>query len=364
MPRRTALLVASTGGHLEQISRLAPRFSPHFDDVAFATFDDQQSRSLLAGSRTYFVTKIPPRGLREALEDLQPALRIIRSGRFTDVISTGSAIAVPFLVAARMLGARAHYIESAARADGPSLSGRIVARVPGVRLYCQYPSWAGDRWTYSGSVLDHFQLSATSRPARPVARAVVTLGTMRGYPFTRAVRAAATVLAEVGTPDREVLWQVGDVDPALVPGEARAMVPSAELNSAIDESDLVIAHAGVGSSLRILASGRAPVLLHRQSAHGEHIDDHQRMIATELARRDLAVSRDPDAMTAADAESAMSRLVVESHDAAPFTLHEGKGSAPQAPEAAQVRPERPSPGDLPADPNQDERRDNTTTPHW
>ena len=363
MPRRTALLVASTGGHLEQISRLAPRFSPHFDDVAFATFDDQQSRSLLAGSRTYFVTKIPPRGLREALEDLQPALRIIRSGRFTDVISTGSAIAVPFLVAARMLGARAHYIESAARADGPSLSGRIVARVPGVRLYCQYPSWAGDRWTYSGSVLDHFQLSATSRPARPVARAVVTLGTMRGYPFTRAVRAAATVLAEVGTPDREVLWQVGDVDPALVPGRAHVMVPAADLHAAIADADLVIAHAGAGSAIRILESGRSPVLLHRRRRHREHVDDHQMMIATELARRDLAVSRDPDAMTAADAESAMSRLVVESHDAAPFTLHEGKGSAPQAPEAAQVRPERPSPGDLPADPNQDERRDNTTTPH-
>lgn len=323
MARHTALLVASTGGHLEEMNRLASRFVPHFEDVAFATFDDPQARSLLAGARTYFVHKIPPRGLREALEDLQPALRIIRSGRFTDVISTGSAIAVPFLLAARMLGARAHYIESAARADGPSLSGKIVSRVPGVRLYCQYPSWSDARWAYRGSVLDHYRLSETVRPARPVARAVVTLGTMDGYPFTRAVRAAARVLAEIGTPDREVLWQVGDVDPALVPGEARTMVPSAELNAAISEADLVIAHAGVGSSLRILGSGRAPVLVHRSARHREHIDDHQLMIADELGRRDLAVSRNPDRLTAADAELAMSRLVVESHDVAPFRLHHG-----------------------------------------
>ena len=330
MARRTALLVASTGGHLEQISRLAPRFAPHFDDVAFATFDDHQSRSLLTGSRTYFVHKIPPRGLREALEDLQPAIRIIRSGRFTDVISTGSAIAVPFLLAARMLGVRAHYIESAARADGPSLSGRIVARVPGVRLYCQYPAWAEGRWSYRGSVLDHYVVSETARPARSVARAVVTLGTMRGYPFTRAVRAAERVLAELGTPDREVLWQVGDVDPAIVPGEARDMVPSAELHAAIAESDLVIAHAGVGSSLRILESGRAPLLVHRLAAHHEHIDDHQIMIADELSRRDLAVSRDPDALTPQDAELAMSRLVQTTHRAAPFELYTGRGAPPTA----------------------------------
>ena len=341
MPRRTALLVASTGGHLEQISRLAPRFSPHFDDVAFATFDDQQSRSLLAGSRTYFVTKIPPRGLREALEELQPALRIIRSGRFTDVISTGSAIAVPFLVAARMLGVRAHFIESAARADGPSLSGRIVARVPGVRLYTQYPEWSSPAWAYRGSVLDTFELSTTPRTVRPVARAVVTLGTMRGYPFTRAVRAAATVLAEVGTPDREVLWQVGDVDPALVPGRAHVMVPAADLHAAIADADLVIAHAGAGSAIRILESGRSPVLLHRRRRHREHVDDHQMMIATELARRDLAVTRDPDRLTAADARAAMERLVVTTHATVPFELTTGRVGRLRPADIPLARPVRP-----------------------
>ena len=327
MARRTALLVASTGGHLEEMNRLAPRFVPHFEDVAYATFDDPQTRSLLAHQRTYFVRKIPPRGLREALEDLQPAIRIIRSGRFTDVISTGSAIAVPFLLAARMLGVRAHYIESAARSAGPSLSGRIVARVPGVRLYTQYPSWAGGPWAYRGSVLDNFDLSPTARSVRPVSRAVVTLGTMRGYPFTRAVRAAERVLAELGTPDREVLWQVGDVDPAIVPGEARDMVPAAELHAAIAEADVVIAHAGAGSSIRILESGRTPVLLHRRRRFAEHIDDHQVMIARELGRRDLAVARDPDLLCAADVEAAMGRLVVSTRLPDPFELATGRPGA-------------------------------------
>lgn len=55
---RTALLVASTGGHLEQLKRLEPRFAPAFDQAAYATFDDPQSRSLLAGRDVHFVPYI------------------------------------------------------------------------------------------------------------------------------------------------------------------------------------------------------------------------------------------------------------------------------------------------------------------
>lgn len=131
---RKALLVASTGGHLEQLARLEGRLSPQFESVQFATFDDQQSRSLLAERDVVYVERIPPRGLREASRVLRPALQEVKQGGYTDVISTGSAIAVPFMLAARCHGVRAHYIESAARSDGPSLTGRLVSRIPGVNL--------------------------------------------------------------------------------------------------------------------------------------------------------------------------------------------------------------------------------------
>ena len=42
-----------------------------------------------------------------------------------------------------------------------------------------------------------------------------------------------------------------------------------------------------------LDAGRSPFLVPRIHAHGEHTDDHQVLIAEELARRGLAVHADP-----------------------------------------------------------------------
>lgn len=317
---RKALLVASTGGHLEQLSRLRRGFMPAFDSVEFATFDDQQSRSLLAGERVHYVPYIPPRGVAPAIRAEAPALRIIRSGGFTDVVSTGSAIAVPFLTAARMLRVRSHYIESAARSEGPSLSGEIVSKLPGVHLYSQYPVWAEDRWQFRGSVFDRFALATEERTVTDVRRVVVTLGTMRRYQFRRAVTAVQSALADIAGPETEVLWQVGATDVSGLGIDAQTFVPAETLQRAIRRADLVVAHAGIGSCLQILDAGRAPVLLPRRAEHGEHIDDHQRMIAFELHRRGLGVSREPSELTADDLRTAMSRQVVIDPDPTPFRL--------------------------------------------
>jgi hypothetical protein len=53
-------------------------------------------------------------------------------------VSTGSAIALSFLPVARLRGVPCHCIESAARSASPSQTGRLLRRVPGVRLYTQY----------------------------------------------------------------------------------------------------------------------------------------------------------------------------------------------------------------------------------
>lgn len=317
---RRALLVASTGGHLEQLTRLERRLRPEFDEVHYSTFDDQQSRSLLDGRDVHFVERIPPRGLWRAVRVATPARHILRDGRYTDVISTGSAIAVPFISAARSRGIRCHYIESAARSDGPSLTGRIVARLPGVNLYTQYENWADSSWNHVGSVFDGFVSLSQERQPSLADRVVVTLGTMRQYPFRRAVDAVRRVLADVARPDAEVLWQVGDavVDDLGINGYD--MVPSSEMRRAIGDADLVFAHAGIGSCLQILDAGHSPVLLPRLRGQGEHIDDHQLLIAKELDDRRLAVSRDPNRLTAEDAITAMRRRIGTSGQPRDFQL--------------------------------------------
>lgn len=312
------LLVAATGGHLEQLFRIRDRLTPACGEVDWVTHDDPQSRSLLAGESVRTVAYVPPRGYREILANTPQAWRIVHEGGYRRVISTGAGVAVPFLAAARLAGIECHYIESAARADGPSLTGRIVARMPGVRLYSQYQRWAGGRWHYRGSLFDSF--SPVETPAPSIRRVVVTLGTMRTYGFRRAVDRLSRVLPEVLAPDAEVLWQIGITDGSDLSGDVRARIPGAELRAAIAEADLVVAHSGIGSAITALELGKRPVLLPRRPQYDEHVDDHQALIAGELGRRRLAVSVEADAVTAADLIDAASARVSSSGSVRPFEL--------------------------------------------
>lgn len=296
------LLVASTGGHLDELCRLRDRFAPALEEVEWATFDTNQARHLLAGERVHFVPFVRPKDAHGTMQCSLAAARILRPGRFVRVVSTGAAVAVPFMVRARTLGSAAHYIESAARSEGLSLSGSMAARIPGVRLYGQYPTWTAGRWQFRGSVFDGF----VPGPARDQAidKVVITFGTQQGFGFRRAARRLAALLPEVCSASPTVLWQTGVTDTTGLPITPVPSVPAGELAQAVAEADLVVGHAGVGTALVALENGRCPVLLPRRRDRGEHTDDHQRLIAEELFRRGLDVWADPDELHEEDLVSA------------------------------------------------------------
>lgn len=342
MTGRKALLVAESGGHLDQLVRIAPRLRPEFDSVIFVTSETDQSRSLLQGQDVRFVPRVPPRAWRTAARALPTALRLIRREQVTDVISTGSAIAVPYLLAARLSRREAHYIESAARTDGPSVTGNIVRRFPGVRLYTQYPRWADDQWSYRGSVFDGFVAQASDAELAAPRRVVVTLGTMNQYPFDRAVQAVRRVLDQLGGENINVLWQIGEAQAEGLSGEVRASVPADRLRVAIAQADLVIAHAGTGSALQILDAGRIPLFLPRSSANNEHVDDHQLLIAEELGGRGLAVTADPDELSVEHVRRALATRV-EHHSATDFYLKPQKVEVPAHGTGLDRRSDLPAP---------------------
>lgn len=320
MTHRVGLLVAESGGHLDQLVRLEPRLRPRFDAVTYVTSPTEQTRTLLEGRDVVYAPRIPPRALGKALLAYPAALRLMRRHGVTDVVSTGSAVAVPYLSAARTLGLRAHYIESATRTDGPSMSGCILARIPGVHLYTQYRHLEDDSWSYRGSVFDGYTAHNGLSPDRSVDRVVVTLGTMNQYPFERAVLATARLLEQLAVPPRHILWQIGDVPAHDLPGEVVANVPASRLHAAISQADLVVAHAGTGSSLRVLDSGRVPLLVPRSRTSGEHVDDHQVLLAQELAGRGLAVAAHPEDLSLDHVRSVLGRRVVRNPDAADLHL--------------------------------------------
>ena len=309
----TTLLVASTGGHLAELHDLAPRLG--VGDRRWVTFDSPQSRSLLADEDVVFVPPASSRDLVGAVRDLVVARRMFGRRRYDRVISTGAGVAMSFFLPATAAGLECTYIESATRTRGPSLTGRMAARMPRARLYTQHPSWADDTWRYGGSIFDAFSAEPIAEP-RPVRKVVVTLGTQDRYLFPRLL----TRLVEILPPTIDVLWQVGATVIGKMPAGARHQVPSAELRQAMREADVVIAHAGVGSALAAMQAGRRALVVPRRRAHGEHVDDHQVEMALELSRRDLVVAREAAELTLADLDAAAAWTVRASLAVTPFRL--------------------------------------------
>ncbi|WP_052462675.1 glycosyltransferase [Nigerium massiliense] len=304
MTKLRTLLVCSPGGHLGELDALAPRIEPPSEQTWWATASTPQSDQLLAGRRHLPIRNVPPRAWRGAVRSLPEARTLIRTHGIGRIVSTGAAVAIPYFVAGRAVGAECHYIESAARVRGMSVTGRLADLIPGVHCYTQYPAQATGKVTYAGSVFDRF--SPVDAVADVPKKVVVTLGTMR-FPFRRAVVSVHRLLTELGVRPSDVLWQVGPTptdDLGIVAGD---LIPPDTLRQAMVEADLVIAHAGVGSTLMALETGNRPILLPRLHQFGEHVDDHQTLICDEMERRGLATRHNPDDLTAADLIAAVGR---------------------------------------------------------
>lgn len=300
----TTLLVASTGGHLKQLHQLHGRLSGISGPFCWATFDTPQSRSLLEGEAVDFVPFVGGRDPANVARNFVHANRIIKRRQVKTIVSTGSAVALPFFAVGRARRLQCHYIESAARSQGPSVTGRMIRRIPGVHRYAQYRRWAGSGWGFGGAVFDSFE-AVEAPPREEIRSVVVTLGTYRGYEFPRLIERLLAILP----PEAEVLWQTGETDVSRFGIDGREALPEKQLTEAMERADAVVAHAGVGAALAALEVGKCPVLVPRRLALGEHVDDHQIEIATELAERGLAISAEASDLSLADLQEAMGRRI-------------------------------------------------------
>ena len=301
------LFVAKAGGHLTELLEIATRLPRNGDDVElWATNENEQSRSLLADKPHVFVPYIDAKDVIGVAKCLPLARRLHREHKFTRAISTGSGTALPFLPYLTLRGVPCHFIETATRLDKPSLTGRMMSMVPGIRLYTQYDERAVGRWHRTGWVFDRFNaVQQTDRPV--IRRAVVAAGSSNsGYPFRRMLEAVAALLRPEGELERaqeapvETLWQTGGTPIDGLGIDGREWVPTDELDSAIANADLVITHAGTGSAFSTMTAGRFPVLIPRDPARGEIGDTHQRLFAAELEKDGLAMRREPEELTVED----------------------------------------------------------------
>jgi UDP-N-acetylglucosamine--N-acetylmuramyl-(pentapeptide) pyrophosphoryl-undecaprenol N-acetylglucosamine transferase len=310
----TTVLVASSGGHLKELHHLHRRVAQIAGPYRWVTFDTPQSRSLLAGEEVEFVRFVGDRDAVNAVRSLGAARRIVSDPGVAAVVSTGASVALPFLVMARAHRRRCLYVESAARINGPSLTGRLLSGMPGIALYTQHPSWAGGRWHYGGSVFDAFESAELCDDlGLSLERIVVTLGTTR-----EAFRRLVHRLLEILPPQADVLWQTGNTDSRDLGISGHYALPERELTQAMADADVVVSHAGVGTALAALEVGKCPVVVPRRARRGELVDDHQVQIAQELGDRGLSVSVEVEDLTYADLVAASRRRVTMVPQAPPL----------------------------------------------
>ncbi len=118
--------IASSGGHLEEISRLK-KTEKKYDNILITEKSDFKLSNF--GRKKYY---IPQMNRREILFIPKffllffRALFILKKEKPDFIITTGALIVYPFCVIGKILGIKVVYIESFARVHRPSLTGRLL----------------------------------------------------------------------------------------------------------------------------------------------------------------------------------------------------------------------------------------------
>jgi len=117
-------LVCSSGGHFLELFLLnrSWRQYPHF----WVTFDSEDTCSLLEEDKAYWAFSPTNRNIFNFIKNLWLARRILSHERPDFIVSTGAGIAVPFAIIGKLFRIKVIYIESLARVENLSLSGKII----------------------------------------------------------------------------------------------------------------------------------------------------------------------------------------------------------------------------------------------
>jgi UDP-N-acetylglucosamine transferase subunit ALG13 len=270
-PPVRVLLVSSSGGHLAQLIGLRGWLTSGGHPTSWATFDTPDALDRLAGEDVTWAHHPTTRNLLALLRNLCLAWRDVRRHRPGLVVSTGAAIALPYFLVARLHRIRTAYVEVCDRLETRTLTARLCG--PLSEVFCvQHPDqlalYPGAHLI--GSLLPEPAARSTVPPDGPP-EVLVTLGTDL-HPCDRLVdwseRAAS---ATPGT-----TW-------SLQHGRSRsssAMAASDYLShdeflAALRRAAVVVTHAGPGTIAEARSLGVPCVVVPRDPALGEHVDDHQ-----------------------------------------------------------------------------------------
>jgi UDP-N-acetylglucosamine:LPS N-acetylglucosamine transferase len=147
------MLVCTAGGHLLQLWSLREAWAGYSSVWVVGSHDGPDVESLLADEELHLAHSPAARSVKNLVLNLALAWRLLRRRRPSVLVTTGAAVAVPFVWMARLRRIPVAYVETLARASRPSLSCRLAAPAAD-RVYVQWPELqaALPRARYAGTV--------------------------------------------------------------------------------------------------------------------------------------------------------------------------------------------------------------------
>ena len=123
------LLTASSGGHLEEIANLDP-LGELYEVVLLTEKTDCDISSWY--DKVYYVPQVNRKELAcipKLVSNAAASWRTLRRHKPSAVISTGALATIPVCILAKLRGIKVIYIESFARMDSPSRTGRLMYKI-------------------------------------------------------------------------------------------------------------------------------------------------------------------------------------------------------------------------------------------
>lgn len=124
---KRVLLASSSGGVLLELIALRPWWSRH--DPVWAAAKAADTESVLKSEPVYWVREISARRPVGLLPAVVRAAQILRRERISLVASAGTGVAVPFFVAARLIGVPSFWVSTLNVVDQPGMAARVCARL-------------------------------------------------------------------------------------------------------------------------------------------------------------------------------------------------------------------------------------------
>jgi len=131
-------LVSSTGGHLSELKKIVPAIKDY--EFFYATEYSEIRKDLSLEKKTYFLKQQDRKNfflVFYLIKNLAKSLFIILKERPKIIISTGAGVILPICIIGKIFGAKIVYIESFAKINMPSITGKIIYQLADV-FYVQW----------------------------------------------------------------------------------------------------------------------------------------------------------------------------------------------------------------------------------